>query len=79
MPARSVPLAWLGFLTIGSFDEADPARGHRTTLEVIEPLGWEKQPPRAGAFRWAPRPDRIPPCRTSTSPISARDGVAPSR
>src|SRR5689334_18824546 len=26
----------LGFLTIGLFDEADPARGHESTLEVIE-------------------------------------------
>src|SRR3954462_13634650 len=36
MPLPSVPLEKLGFLTIGSFDEADPAAGHRTTLEVIE-------------------------------------------
>jgi len=36
MPSPSVPLAKLGFLTIGSFDPADPAGGHRTTLEVIE-------------------------------------------
>jgi alkanesulfonate monooxygenase SsuD/methylene tetrahydromethanopterin reductase-like flavin-dependent oxidoreductase (luciferase family) len=36
MPPPSVPLAKLGFLTIGSFDAADPAAGHRTTLEVIE-------------------------------------------
>ncbi|GAA2702985.1 LLM class flavin-dependent oxidoreductase [Actinoplanes palleronii] len=26
----------LGFLTIGLFDEADPARGHESTLEIIE-------------------------------------------
>jgi alkanesulfonate monooxygenase SsuD/methylene tetrahydromethanopterin reductase-like flavin-dependent oxidoreductase (luciferase family) len=36
MPLPSLPLEKLGFLTIGSFDEADPAAGHRTTLEVIE-------------------------------------------
>ncbi|HYQ62852.1 LLM class flavin-dependent oxidoreductase [Actinophytocola sp.] len=30
------PLRKLGFLTIGLFDEADPARGHESTLEVIE-------------------------------------------
>jgi alkanesulfonate monooxygenase SsuD/methylene tetrahydromethanopterin reductase-like flavin-dependent oxidoreductase (luciferase family) len=36
MPVPSVPLEKLGFLTIGAFDEADPASGHRTTLEVIE-------------------------------------------
>jgi len=36
MPSPSVPLEKLGFLTIGSFDAADPATGHRTTLETIE-------------------------------------------
>jgi alkanesulfonate monooxygenase SsuD/methylene tetrahydromethanopterin reductase-like flavin-dependent oxidoreductase (luciferase family) len=36
MPIPSVPLEKLGFLTIGSFDPADPAEGHRRTLEVIE-------------------------------------------
>src|SRR5215210_4217615 len=36
MPVPSLPLEKLGFLTIGSFDAADPAAGHRTTLEVIE-------------------------------------------
>jgi alkanesulfonate monooxygenase SsuD/methylene tetrahydromethanopterin reductase-like flavin-dependent oxidoreductase (luciferase family) len=36
MPSPSVPLAKLGFLTIGSFDGADPEPGHRRTLEVIE-------------------------------------------
>jgi alkanesulfonate monooxygenase SsuD/methylene tetrahydromethanopterin reductase-like flavin-dependent oxidoreductase (luciferase family) len=36
MPTPSVPLEKLGFLTIGSFDGADPGPGHRTTLEVIE-------------------------------------------
>ena len=36
MPSPSLPLEKLGFLTIGSFDAADPAAGHRTTLEVIE-------------------------------------------
>jgi alkanesulfonate monooxygenase SsuD/methylene tetrahydromethanopterin reductase-like flavin-dependent oxidoreductase (luciferase family) len=30
------PLRKLGFLTIGLFDEADPRRGHETTLEIIE-------------------------------------------
>src|SRR5215210_1944752 len=30
------PLAKLGFLTIGLFDEADPRRGHESTLEIIE-------------------------------------------
>ncbi|MBB3083890.1 LLM class flavin-dependent oxidoreductase [Geodermatophilus sabuli] len=36
MPAPSVPLQKLGFLTIGSFDGADPGPGHETTLRVIE-------------------------------------------
>jgi alkanesulfonate monooxygenase SsuD/methylene tetrahydromethanopterin reductase-like flavin-dependent oxidoreductase (luciferase family) len=36
MPSPSVPLQKLGFLTIGSFDGTDPARGHQTTLDVIE-------------------------------------------
>jgi alkanesulfonate monooxygenase SsuD/methylene tetrahydromethanopterin reductase-like flavin-dependent oxidoreductase (luciferase family) len=36
MPFPDAPLERLGFLTIGLFDEADPAAGHRTTLEVIE-------------------------------------------
>ncbi|MET0191164.1 MAG: LLM class flavin-dependent oxidoreductase [Pseudonocardia sediminis] len=36
MPSPSVPLAKLGFLTIGSFDGDDPRAGHETTLEVIE-------------------------------------------
>ncbi len=30
------PLAKLGFLTIGSFDESDPFTGHDTTLQIIE-------------------------------------------
>ncbi|MET7639884.1 LLM class flavin-dependent oxidoreductase [Streptomyces sp. NPDC005438] len=30
------PLRRLGFLTIGLFDEDDPARGHETTLRLIE-------------------------------------------
>ena len=30
------PLRKLGFLTIGLFDSADPARGHETTLAMIE-------------------------------------------
>jgi alkanesulfonate monooxygenase SsuD/methylene tetrahydromethanopterin reductase-like flavin-dependent oxidoreductase (luciferase family) len=36
MPSPSVPLAKLGFLTIGSFDGADPGPGHQTTMEVVE-------------------------------------------
>ena len=36
MPVPDNPLRRLGFLTIGLFDPADPAAGHRTTLEVIE-------------------------------------------
>ena len=36
MPVPSVPLAKLGFLTIGSFDGADPGPGHETTLRVLE-------------------------------------------
>ena len=36
MPPISEPLRKLGFLTIGLFDEADPRKGHESTLEVIE-------------------------------------------
>src|SRR6476469_2686272 len=36
LPGVANPLRKLGFLTIGLFDEADPARGHESTLEVIE-------------------------------------------
>jgi len=36
MPEPSQPLRKLGFLTIGLFDEADPRRGHETTLDIIE-------------------------------------------
>ena len=36
MPEPGVPLEQLGFLTIGSFDGADPGPGHETTLAVIE-------------------------------------------
>ncbi len=36
MPLASEPLRKLGFLTIGLFDEADPYRGHASTLEIIE-------------------------------------------
>lgn len=36
MPPASRPLRKLGFLTIGLFDEADPRRGHESTLEIIE-------------------------------------------
>ncbi|MCS7482012.1 LLM class flavin-dependent oxidoreductase [Umezawaea endophytica] len=32
----SEPLRKLGFLTIGLFDEADPRKGHESTLEIIE-------------------------------------------
>jgi luciferase-like monooxygenase len=34
--SSSRPLRKLGFLTIGLFEEADPARGHESTLEIIE-------------------------------------------
>ncbi|MFD2422749.1 LLM class flavin-dependent oxidoreductase [Amycolatopsis pigmentata] len=36
MSLTSKPLRKLGFLTIGLFDEADPRRGHESTLEIIE-------------------------------------------
>ncbi|MER7925805.1 MULTISPECIES: LLM class flavin-dependent oxidoreductase [unclassified Streptomyces] len=36
MPPTPRPLRKLGFLTIGLFDEADPRRGHESTLEIIE-------------------------------------------
>ncbi len=36
MPPSSQPLRKLGFLTIGLFEEADPRRGHESTLEIIE-------------------------------------------
>jgi alkanesulfonate monooxygenase SsuD/methylene tetrahydromethanopterin reductase-like flavin-dependent oxidoreductase (luciferase family) len=36
VPQTPKPLRRLGFLTIGLFDEADPRRGHETTLEIIE-------------------------------------------
>ncbi|MGW0210583.1 LLM class flavin-dependent oxidoreductase [Streptomyces sp. NPDC003233] len=36
MPPTARPLRKLGFLTIGLFDPADPARGHESTLEIIE-------------------------------------------
>lgn len=36
MPTADQPLRKLGFLTIGLFDPADPAPGHRSTLEIIE-------------------------------------------
>src|SRR3954467_1245795 len=36
VPPTSRPLRKLGFLTIGLFDEADPRRGHESTLEIIE-------------------------------------------
>ena len=40
MPAPGIPLERLGFLTIGSFDPADPGPGHEATLRMIE-LGEE--------------------------------------
>src|SRR3954451_18439142 len=36
MPQPGTPLEKMGFLTIGLFDEVDPAAGHETTLRVIE-------------------------------------------
>ena len=36
MPLPSEPLQKLGFLTIGLFEEANPSRGHESTLEIIE-------------------------------------------
>jgi len=36
MPAPGTPLEQLGFLTIGTFDPADPRAGHEATLRVIE-------------------------------------------
>ncbi|MGW4232085.1 LLM class flavin-dependent oxidoreductase [Streptomyces sp. NPDC004980] len=36
MPPTPRPLRKLGFLTIGLFDEADPRRGHESTLSIIE-------------------------------------------
>ncbi|MGW4567353.1 LLM class flavin-dependent oxidoreductase [Streptomyces sp. NPDC004561] len=36
MSSTPRPLRKLGFLTIGLFDAADPARGHESTLEIIE-------------------------------------------
>ncbi|MBM7808875.1 alkanesulfonate monooxygenase SsuD/methylene tetrahydromethanopterin reductase-like flavin-dependent oxidoreductase (luciferase family) [Geodermatophilus bullaregiensis] len=36
MPAPGTPLEQLGFLTIGTFDPADPGPGHETTLQVVE-------------------------------------------
>lgn len=36
LSSTSRPLRKLGFLTIGLFDGDDPARGHETTLEIIE-------------------------------------------
>ncbi|MGW0038633.1 LLM class flavin-dependent oxidoreductase [Gordonia sp. NPDC003376] len=44
MPREGRPLRSLGFLTIGSFDPADPRRGHLDTLEMIqraEDLGFD--------------------------------------
>ncbi|MFD5463858.1 LLM class flavin-dependent oxidoreductase [Kitasatospora sp. NPDC127059] len=44
MPTSPRPLRKLGFLTIGLFDEADPHRGHESTLELItlgEQLGFD--------------------------------------
>ena len=36
MPAPGTPLEQLGFLTIGTFDPADPAAGHEVTLRTVE-------------------------------------------
>jgi alkanesulfonate monooxygenase SsuD/methylene tetrahydromethanopterin reductase-like flavin-dependent oxidoreductase (luciferase family) len=36
MPAPGTPLRHLGFLTIGSFDPADPGPGHEATLRMVE-------------------------------------------
>ncbi len=36
MPTETQPLEKLGFLTIGTFDPADPGAGHEDTLRVIE-------------------------------------------
>ncbi len=36
VPTTDKPLRKLGFLTIGLFDEADPAAGHESTLQIIE-------------------------------------------
>jgi alkanesulfonate monooxygenase SsuD/methylene tetrahydromethanopterin reductase-like flavin-dependent oxidoreductase (luciferase family) len=36
VPPTQRPLCKLGFLTIGLFEEADPRRGHESTLEIIE-------------------------------------------
>jgi len=36
MPAPGTPLEQLGFLTIGTFDPADPAAGHEATLRMVE-------------------------------------------
>jgi alkanesulfonate monooxygenase SsuD/methylene tetrahydromethanopterin reductase-like flavin-dependent oxidoreductase (luciferase family) len=44
VPLPAEPLRKLGFLTIGLFDEADPGRGHESTLEIIglgEQLGFD--------------------------------------
>jgi len=44
VPPTPQPLRKLGFLTIGLFDEADPRRGHESTLDVIrlgEQLGFD--------------------------------------
>lgn len=44
MPPTPRPLRKLGFLTIGLFDEADPRRGHESTLDLItlgERLGFD--------------------------------------
>jgi alkanesulfonate monooxygenase SsuD/methylene tetrahydromethanopterin reductase-like flavin-dependent oxidoreductase (luciferase family) len=44
VPVPSKPLTKLGFLTIGLFDGAHPAKGHESTLEIIslgEQLGFD--------------------------------------
>jgi alkanesulfonate monooxygenase SsuD/methylene tetrahydromethanopterin reductase-like flavin-dependent oxidoreductase (luciferase family) len=67
MPPAGTPLEKLGFLTIGLFDEADPATGHETTLRTIElgeQLGFDSAWVRhrhlathlAPALGWTPTP-----------------------
>jgi len=61
MPAPSEPLEKLGFLTIGSFDGADPGPGHETTLQVIElgeRLGFDSAWVRHGTCSTASPPGR---------------------
>jgi hypothetical protein len=70
MPRPGVPLARLGFLTIGLFDGDDPAPGHRSTLEIIE-LGERLGFDSAWVLTCSARRARSPRCFIST-PDSAR-------